>query len=111
MSKPAWKRAKPAAEPPSASTIEDLLLNETMIRIPAGPFRRNGTHTVTLPLFWIAKFPVTNKGYALFVSMTGRQPPRGWDGVEPPPELLVGNAREWTADLDNGLVTFGAAAS
>ncbi|HEY6685843.1 MAG TPA: SUMF1/EgtB/PvdO family nonheme iron enzyme [Propionibacteriaceae bacterium] len=80
------KPAKPAAEPPSAGTVKDLLLS--LIRIPAGPFRRNGTHTVTLPLFWIAKYPVTNERYALFVSMTGRQPPRGWDGVEPPPELL-----------------------
>ena len=39
---------------------------------------------MTLPLFWIAKFPVTNGRYALSVSMTRRQPPRGWDGVEPP---------------------------
>ena len=88
VSKTARKRAKPAAEPPSAGTGKDMLLGERMIRIPAGPFRRNGTRTVTLPLFWIAKFPVTNESYALFVSMTGRQPPRGWDGVEPPAELL-----------------------
>ena len=89
--KPPRKRAKPAAaaaEPPSAGTVKALLLGERMIPIPAGPFRRNGTHPVTLPLFWIAKYPVTNERYALFVSMTGRQPPRGWDGVEPPPELL-----------------------
>ena len=88
VSKPAPKRARPAAKPPSAGTVKDPLLGERMIRIPAGPFRRNGMRTVTLPLFWIAKFPVTNERYALFVSMTRRQPPRGWDGVEPPPELL-----------------------
>ena len=88
VTKPPRQRAKPAAEPPSAGTVKALLLGERMIPIPAGPFRRNGTPTVTLPLFWIAKYPVTNERYALFVSMTGRQPPRGWDGVEPPPELL-----------------------
>ena len=75
VSKPAPKRARPAAEPPSAGTVKDPLLGERMIRIPAGPFRRNGMRTVTLPLFWIAKFPVTNERYALFVSMTRRQPP------------------------------------
>ena len=42
VSKPAPKRARPAAEPPSAGTVKDPLLGERMIRIPAGPFAVTG---------------------------------------------------------------------
>lgn len=76
---------------------EDL---ERMVRVPAGPFtmgtdleRANEQdkprHQVTLPTFYLDKFPVTNAQYARFVAATRRRPPLNWkDGRIPQGETL-----------------------
>lgn len=44
-------------------------------------------HQLVLPPFAIARVPVTNALYALFVAATGARPPVHWRGSEPPAEL------------------------
>jgi formylglycine-generating enzyme required for sulfatase activity len=84
-----------------------------MINIPAGPCflgltkyqKRQGRATgagmmtgagrwakigreVEVSTYWIAKFPVTNRDYATYVSALGRRPPQHWNGPQPPADLL-----------------------
>jgi formylglycine-generating enzyme required for sulfatase activity len=59
-----------------------------MILIPAGPFimgskeypNESPQRIVTLPAYWIDKYPVTNEEYQRFVDATHRRPPQGWGG-------------------------------
>ncbi len=44
-------------------------------------------HTATLPKFAIARTPVTNALYAVFLADTGARPPASWGGAHPPAEL------------------------
>jgi len=55
--------------------------------VPAGEFlmgsddqhdREKPRHTVNLPAFYIAKTPVTNEQYKVFVDATGHRPPSHW---------------------------------
>lgn len=74
-----------------------------MILVPAGSFRMGSDefdferppHDVTVPAFYIDRFPVTNAAYARFLEMTGYQPPRDWDGsaVELRPDHPVERVR------------------
>ncbi|MCH7681070.1 formylglycine-generating enzyme family protein [candidate division KSB1 bacterium] len=59
-----------------------------MIDIPQGDYLMgsdNGLeneapmHSVWVDVFAIAKYPVVNREYALFIESTGRQPPRFWE--------------------------------
>ncbi len=71
---------------------------DTMIRIPAGPFRMGSNdprtnpenrpeHIVNLPAFWIDKYPVTNAQYARFVAATDHRPPLYWKNGKIPEGL------------------------
>ncbi|MFQ6102016.1 MAG: SUMF1/EgtB/PvdO family nonheme iron enzyme [Anaerolineae bacterium] len=65
------------------------------VEIPAGEFWMGSeiyddekpVHSVYVEEFAIARYPVTNAQYAVFVHATGREPPRHWEGKEPPPHL------------------------
>ena len=53
------------------------------ITIPAGPFQMGEgaeRHTVILPEFWMARAPVTNAQYELFVRLGAGRPPDRWEG-------------------------------
>ncbi len=62
------------------------------VEIPAGEFWLGGegeyegrpVHQVYLPTYWIAKTPVTNAQYRLFVEATGHEAPQGWENGRPP---------------------------
>ncbi len=50
--------------------------------VPEGPFRMGegkAAHTVDLPAFWLAQYPVTNAQYGLFVQAKGYQEKHYWD--------------------------------
>jgi iron(II)-dependent oxidoreductase len=76
---------------------EDL---DRMVAIPAGPFvmgtdleradeQDKPRHAVTLPVFYLDKFLVSNAQYARFVASTQRRAPLNWkDGRIPQGELL-----------------------
>jgi formylglycine-generating enzyme required for sulfatase activity len=66
------------------------------VEIPAGEFWMGServsddekpVHRVHLEGFAIAKYPVTNAQYAIFVQATEREPPRHWEGGQVPPHL------------------------
>ena len=61
-----------------------------MILVPAGPFVRGSDEFdiegprihVSLPAFWIDRYPVTSEAYLAFVRATGHPPPPDWpDGT------------------------------
>ena len=57
------------------------------VTIPAGEFwmgEDNEIHRVYLPEYQIARVPVTNYQYGLFVKATGHQAPGGWEDQRPP---------------------------
>lgn len=66
------------------------------VEIPAGEFWMGGersddekpVHRIHVGPFAIARYPVTNAQYGVFVQATGRQPLRRWEGDQPPPPLL-----------------------
>jgi iron(II)-dependent oxidoreductase len=90
----------------SAAEVEGLLTKEqwaeinTMILIPEGAFlmgtnlersdaQNRPQHSVTLPAFWVDKYPVTNAQYAKFVVATSHRPPLNWkQGKIPSGEVL-----------------------
>ncbi len=52
-----------------------------MIRVPAGEFpmgEGEDQHSVFVPTFFIANYPVTNRDYQIFVQSTDRPAPRHW---------------------------------
>ena len=63
-----------------------------MVQIPAGEFWMGSeqyslekpVHRVSLDAFWIARTPVTNAQYALFVKAAGYTAPDGWEAGRPP---------------------------
>jgi formylglycine-generating enzyme required for sulfatase activity/energy-coupling factor transporter ATP-binding protein EcfA2 len=65
------------------------------VEIPAGEFWMGSEqygdeqplHRVYLERFWIARVPITNAQYQLFVKATGHQPPGHWEEGRPPREL------------------------
>jgi formylglycine-generating enzyme required for sulfatase activity len=71
------------------------------IRVAAGPFimgSSNGEpaeappHEVTLPTFFMGKYPITNQEYAEFINATGYAPPpvtAGWMLGKPPKDKLT----------------------
>jgi formylglycine-generating enzyme required for sulfatase activity len=85
-------------EPPAAISPRQPFEPE-MVLIPAGEFlmgsdldedkdaRRDEQprHTLYLPDYSIAKTPVTNAQYAVFVETAGRKPPEHWKDKRPPP--------------------------
>ena len=64
---------------------------EGMILVPGGPFLMGSDefdlegppHTVSLPSFWIDRFPVTCEGYLAFVRGTGHPAPPDWPDGKP----------------------------
>ncbi|WP_300449131.1 SUMF1/EgtB/PvdO family nonheme iron enzyme [Accumulibacter sp.] len=57
------------------------------VAIPAGEFtmgEAEAAHRVRLPAYAIARVPVSNAQYALFVQATGYDPPEYWNGKRPP---------------------------
>lgn len=48
---------------------------------------KNKRHMVTVPEFWISRYPVTNAEYALFVKATGAEIPEHWREGKVPPGL------------------------
>jgi len=72
-----------------------------MVLIPAGPFLiGEERRTVVLPDYYIAKTPITNAQYRLFVEASGRKPPQNWenqsipDGKEKHPIVCVPKRRD-----------------
>jgi formylglycine-generating enzyme required for sulfatase activity len=45
-------------------------------------------HRLFLPAFQIARTPVTNAQYAIYIQATGAKPPRRWEDGQPPKEKL-----------------------
>jgi len=77
------------AEADSLLTKDEWAELNTMIQIPAGEFAMGSNleradvqdrpqHAVSLPAYWIDKYPVTNAQYARFVAATSRRPPLHW---------------------------------
>jgi formylglycine-generating enzyme required for sulfatase activity len=72
---------------------------DNMVLVPAGPFIMGNNndfydsdndevpqHTVDLPAFFVGKYPVTNRDYAVFVKATGHARPKYWsEAGEIPP--------------------------
>jgi formylglycine-generating enzyme required for sulfatase activity len=62
------------------------------VEVPAGEFWMGGEmcddekplHRVHLERFWIARTPVSNAQYQLFVEASGQEPPRHWENGRPP---------------------------
>ena len=53
------------------------------VDIPAGEFwlgEGETTHRLSLPAYQIARTPISNTQYALFIEATGHKPPGDWDG-------------------------------
>ncbi|MCP4540044.1 MAG: formylglycine-generating enzyme family protein [Chloroflexi bacterium] len=72
-------------------------LEPQVVCVPAGEFLRGSEargkavspsekpqRWIHLDEYWIAKYPVTNAQYAVFVSATGHRAPKHWDGGLPP---------------------------
>ncbi len=62
---------------PGIMTVEGI----QFVFIPAGPFRMGEgeeTHSINLPAFWLARYPVTNAQYDAFVSTGGYAKARYW---------------------------------
>ncbi len=65
------------------------------VDIPAGEFlmgsemhdNEKPVHRVPVEAFAIARYPVTNAQYAVFVQATGREPPHHWEGGQMQPHL------------------------
>ncbi len=90
-------------EPPAlAQPLEIQYFEPETVYIPAGLFQmgRDGgpdvpawekpCHTVDLPDYRIAKYPITNQQYYEFVRKTSQNvnPEMGWDGRKPPDDQL-----------------------
>ncbi len=62
------------------------------VEVPAGEFWMGGeryddekpVHRVHLERFWIARTPVTNAQYQIFVETGGHEPPEHWENGRPP---------------------------
>jgi formylglycine-generating enzyme required for sulfatase activity/energy-coupling factor transporter ATP-binding protein EcfA2 len=62
------------------------------VEIPAGEFwmgskdndREQPVHRIDLPTFYIARVPITNAQYQLFVEATDYEPPKHWEEDRPP---------------------------
>ena len=54
------------------------------IAIPAGPFVYQDGERRELPIFWMAKYPVTNAQYQCFIDDGGYQQDRWWPDLERP---------------------------
>ncbi|NCA69346.1 MAG: NACHT domain-containing protein [Sphingobacteriia bacterium] len=57
------------------------------VRIPAGDFIMGegaDAHRVSLAEFRIARVPITNAQYSLFIESSGHETPRDWNGRRPP---------------------------
>jgi formylglycine-generating enzyme required for sulfatase activity len=102
VSQPAVPRVVPvpAAQPvpsPDLLTIESPAHLE-LVRVPAGEFLMGSDpkvdaqayddeqpqHRLTLPEFYIGKYPVTNEQYAAFVKATRRTVPQHWNNGQIP---------------------------
>jgi formylglycine-generating enzyme required for sulfatase activity len=107
----------PSILPPNATDVEAVFSSDTlMILVPEGTFMMGTTnanirhlveseqwaedwyardlfqieqpaHTLTLKAYEIARRPVTNADYHLFVWATGYRPPKSWAGFHCPEEL------------------------
>lgn len=83
----------------AGSPVTAAAAADGMVLVPAGPFIMGNNndfydndsdempqHTVDLPAFFIDKYPVTNRDYAVFVKATGHGRPRYWsesEGIPP----------------------------
>jgi formylglycine-generating enzyme required for sulfatase activity len=86
--------------PPSTPPViaDDQPVKPEMVLIPAGEFIMGSDptldqdavedeepqHTLYLPDYYLAKTPVTNAQYAVFVKATGHRIPYHWQGGKPP---------------------------
>ena len=70
------------SSPPSPDIVlPELNFRLELVRIPAGPFTMGGDgqydgkpiHEVTLPEYWMGKYPVTNAQYAIFAQAAKRK--------------------------------------
>lgn len=62
-----------------------ILPDFELLRVPAGEFLYGeNKQKIVLPQFWIAKTPVTNAQYEVFVDTTGYGPPIHWPGGQIP---------------------------
>jgi len=105
---------KPVANPPAQSPLtnqpitNNLVLSNGMefLRVPAGKFLMGSTkenksaydderpqHDVTLPDYWMARYPVTNELYNAYVQAKGiKHPVDGWEKKKDHPVTYV----KWT---------------
>ena len=95
--------AQPLTQLPSTilsgrNEYEEAFESHGMIYIPAGPFVMGGrdedsprnerpAHSVHLPAYFIAKYPVTNMDYREFIQNTGHKPPVHWRQTNYPTDL------------------------
>jgi len=71
----------PEPKPVTPPSVRDILPPPfAWIEIPAGEFTMGGNppRKVTLPTFWIAKYPVTNAQYAKFIDAGGYRERKWW---------------------------------
>jgi formylglycine-generating enzyme required for sulfatase activity len=73
--------ARPTLSPASPRATR-LLFEPDMVYVPAGPFLAgDGNAKVTLPEFWIAKYPVKVIEYRAFIRSSGYEEQRYWTGA------------------------------
>jgi formylglycine-generating enzyme required for sulfatase activity len=86
---------RPPPPPYESSSASSLPLEPEMILIPAGVFLMGSDekaaanderpqHRLSLPVYYLAKIPVTNAQYCAFVQATDYNAPKGWVGTSPP---------------------------
>lgn len=82
-------QARPAQSPRAAKVGEPFtepVTGERFLPVPAGRFQMGAfvhddekpVHWVRLSDFWLARTPVTNQQYGLFLDATKREPPKFW---------------------------------
>jgi serine/threonine-protein kinase len=72
--------APPPAPAPVAITVQEIDDHGRMVLVPAGPFLFGPARTpVSIPGYYVDKYPVTNRQYGAFCRATGYRWPKYWE--------------------------------